>query len=233
MRPGGLGEILDDAGDVVVALDQQHVARPQHGAQRVGIARRERLVARLGALQIAGDLLSDAAKHPVHDSRFPFWGAFLTGAPPHCAPKLAETHCNCGSSPCDCGNGALAMTFAARRGFRHGMAGIASRRENHLQTMKRIDPPKLPGRLRRLRGAAGVRPAASAGRAVRRDRRASSSAPAPPASRPRASSPRPAGASRWSRRPTASAGAASPRREASACRSIAARTGFTRRTSIR
>ena len=33
MRPGRLRQILDDAGNVIVAFDQQHVARLQGGAQ--------------------------------------------------------------------------------------------------------------------------------------------------------------------------------------------------------
>ena len=53
MRPGRLREIFDDAGNVVVALDQQHVAGLQGGAQG-GIARREGLIALHRLFQIAG-----------------------------------------------------------------------------------------------------------------------------------------------------------------------------------
>ena len=63
MRPGGLGEIFDDAGNVVVALDQQHVARTQGGAQRRGIARREGLIALHRLFQIAGENMPNAIEH--------------------------------------------------------------------------------------------------------------------------------------------------------------------------
>ena len=36
MRPGRLGEILDDAGNVIVAFDQQHVAGPSDAASASG-----------------------------------------------------------------------------------------------------------------------------------------------------------------------------------------------------
>ena len=62
MRPGRLREILDDAGDVVVAFDQQHVAGLERGAQRLRIARREGLVALRRLLQIAGDGSPDPAR---------------------------------------------------------------------------------------------------------------------------------------------------------------------------
>ena len=69
MRPGRLGQVFDDAGDVIVALDQEHVAGLQRLAQRVGIARRERLIAVNRLLQIAGDQPPNAIEHPAHWSR--------------------------------------------------------------------------------------------------------------------------------------------------------------------
>ena len=67
MRPGGLGQILDDARDVIVAFDQKHVAGPERSRQRARIARRERLVARDGLLQIPGNHLPEAIEHATHD----------------------------------------------------------------------------------------------------------------------------------------------------------------------
>jgi putative transposase len=99
MGPGGLREVLDDAGDVVVALDQQHVAGPKRGAQRVRVARRERFVARGRAFEIAGDALPEFFEHQVHDVSPDGLGAFAVYAEagrlslacvsrtsPHCVP---------------------------------------------------------------------------------------------------------------------------------------------------
>ena len=66
MRPGRLREIFDDAGNVIVAFDQQHVARPQRRAQGVGIARRERLIALRRLFQIMGEKPPDPVGHPTH-----------------------------------------------------------------------------------------------------------------------------------------------------------------------
>jgi hypothetical protein len=38
MRPGGLRQVFDDAGDAVVAFDQQNVARLDDAAQMLGVA---------------------------------------------------------------------------------------------------------------------------------------------------------------------------------------------------
>jgi len=54
MRPGGLGEVLDDAGDVIVSFDQEHVARLQGRAESIGIRWRKRLVALHGLFEIVG-----------------------------------------------------------------------------------------------------------------------------------------------------------------------------------
>jgi hypothetical protein len=55
VRPGRLREVFDDAGNLVVALDQQHVAGPERSGQRGRVARRERLIAGDRALQVAGE----------------------------------------------------------------------------------------------------------------------------------------------------------------------------------
>ncbi len=70
MRPGRLREIFDDAGNVVVAFDQQHVAGLGALARkRVGIARREGLVARHRLFEIAGDDTPDSVGHVTFMSR--------------------------------------------------------------------------------------------------------------------------------------------------------------------
>jgi hypothetical protein len=68
MRPRRLREIFDDAGNVVVALDQKHVAGFERLEQCVRIARRERLVAAHRLLQIAGDQPPEAIEHHAHRS---------------------------------------------------------------------------------------------------------------------------------------------------------------------
>jgi hypothetical protein len=75
MRPGGLGEIFDDAGNVIVALDQQNVAGSKGVAQgRRRIAGRERLGALSRLLQVPGSQTSDVGEHPAHDTRSsPYW----------------------------------------------------------------------------------------------------------------------------------------------------------------
>ena len=67
MRPRRLREIFDDAGDVVVALDQEHIAGRQRLAQSVRVARRERLIAAHRLLKIAGDQLPEAIAHSTHE----------------------------------------------------------------------------------------------------------------------------------------------------------------------
>ncbi len=65
--PGRLRQILDDAGDAVVAFDQQHVAGLDQSAQPLRIAWRERLIARHLLLEIARDQLADRVEHEAHD----------------------------------------------------------------------------------------------------------------------------------------------------------------------
>ena len=68
MRPGGLREVFDDAGNTVVAFDQQHVAGFDDAAQMFGIAGGERLVARDFLLQVARDQLADGIEHYAHET---------------------------------------------------------------------------------------------------------------------------------------------------------------------
>ena len=78
MRPRRLREILDDAGNAVVAFDQQHVARLHDVAQMLGIARRKRFEPDSFVLKISGNQLSDRVEHEAHD-RSPsgsFWPLF-------------------------------------------------------------------------------------------------------------------------------------------------------------
>ena len=63
MRPGRLRQIFDDAGDAVVALDQQHVAGLDDAAQMLGIAGRERLIARHFLLEVPRNQLADGIEH--------------------------------------------------------------------------------------------------------------------------------------------------------------------------
>src|SRR5262249_2738792 len=89
MRPGGLGQVLDDAGNMVVALDQQHVAGLQGIAQRRGLARREGLVAERRPLQIPGHRAPDAVHDLSHD-RIP---AAAQAGPASFAAILATRSC--------------------------------------------------------------------------------------------------------------------------------------------
>jgi hypothetical protein len=66
MRPGGLRQVFDDAGDAVVALDQQHIARLDDAAQMLGVAGGKRLVARDFLLQVARNQLADGVEHYAH-----------------------------------------------------------------------------------------------------------------------------------------------------------------------
>jgi hypothetical protein len=67
MRPGGLRQIFDDAGDPVIALDQQDIALLDDAAQVLRVARCERLVARHFLLKVARDELADGIEHDAHD----------------------------------------------------------------------------------------------------------------------------------------------------------------------
>src|SRR5215813_1938912 len=71
MGPGGLGQVLDDAGNAVVAFDEQDVARLDDAAQIFRIARRERLIARYLLLKVAGNKLADPIEHDAHNSTSP------------------------------------------------------------------------------------------------------------------------------------------------------------------
>ena len=66
MRPCGLGEVFDDAGNPVIAFDQQHIARLDHTAQMLGIAGRERLIAPDFLFQVARNQLADGVEHYAH-----------------------------------------------------------------------------------------------------------------------------------------------------------------------
>ena len=77
MRPGRLREVFDDAGNPVVAFDQQHVARLDHAAQMLGIAGRERLIARNFLLQVARKQLADGIEHYAHEIPPRFFDRFL------------------------------------------------------------------------------------------------------------------------------------------------------------
>jgi hypothetical protein len=68
MRPGGLRQVFDDAGDAVVAFDQQHVAGLDDAAQMLGIAGGKRLVARDFLLQVARNHLADRIEHYAHET---------------------------------------------------------------------------------------------------------------------------------------------------------------------
>src|SRR4051794_6034923 len=79
MRPGRLREIFDDAGNTVVAFDQEHVALLDDPAQILGIAGRERLIARHFLLKVAGDQLANGVEGDAHDlsSPRPSWPFFF------------------------------------------------------------------------------------------------------------------------------------------------------------
>ena len=79
MRPGGLREIFDDAGNPVVALDQQYVALLDNAAQMLRVARRERLIARHFLLKVARDQLADGIEHaPMYFPPGGLAGRFLS-----------------------------------------------------------------------------------------------------------------------------------------------------------
>src|SRR5271163_2605757 len=71
MRPRRLGQIFDDAGNAIVAFDQQHVALLDQVAQMRGIAGRKRLVARYLLLKVAGNHFADHVEHDAHIEEFP------------------------------------------------------------------------------------------------------------------------------------------------------------------
>src|SRR6185369_118298 len=68
VRPGGLREVFDDAGDAAVAFDQQHIAGLDDTAQMLGVAGGERLIARDFLLQVARDQLADGVEHYAHET---------------------------------------------------------------------------------------------------------------------------------------------------------------------
>jgi hypothetical protein len=63
-----LRQVFDDAGDAVVAFDQQHVAGLDDAAQMLGIARGKRLIARDFLLQVARNHLADRIEHYAHET---------------------------------------------------------------------------------------------------------------------------------------------------------------------
>ncbi len=132
MRPGRLREIFDDAGNVVVAFDQQHVAGLQHRAQRIRLARRERLVAVLRLFQIAGKKLPDAFECPTHRHRVP--GRAIVLMRGFFDANLMRTHCNLVHRDAERRYQILAMKIAACRAFGQ-CRGLSS---NHSDTMPGI-----------------------------------------------------------------------------------------------
>jgi hypothetical protein len=72
MRPGRLRQVFDDAGNPVVALDQQHVALLDDTPQMFGVARRERLIARDFLLKVARNQLADGIEHGAHYNISPY-----------------------------------------------------------------------------------------------------------------------------------------------------------------
>src|ERR1700738_2920353 len=68
VRPGGLREVLDDAGNPVVAFDQQDIAGLDQATEMFRIARRERLIARDFLLQVAREQLADGIEHNAHET---------------------------------------------------------------------------------------------------------------------------------------------------------------------
>src|SRR5882724_1579808 len=66
MRPCGLRQIFDDAGNPVVAFHQQDIARLDKTAQMLRIAWRKRLISRHLLLKVAGDHLADGIEHDAH-----------------------------------------------------------------------------------------------------------------------------------------------------------------------
>jgi hypothetical protein len=68
VRPGGLREVFDDAGDAVVALDEQDIAGLDDTAQMFGVAGGERLIARDFLLQVARNQLADSVEHYAHQT---------------------------------------------------------------------------------------------------------------------------------------------------------------------
>ena len=167
MRPGRLGEIFDDAGDVVVAFDQQHVAGLRASAQRVGIARRERLVA-------AARASADSGRSRAQRRR----------AACSCGPPAAARFCRVLSSlrafyakaACNLVHTAITddqaepqpSLFARRAPFGQSRDKAAQAFGNHAAT----EPPLVS---RRLGGAGGTtrgrRDGARSGQRRRRDRR--------------------------------------------------------------
>jgi hypothetical protein len=67
MGPGGLGEVLDDAGNVVVAFDQEYVAGLERAGESVGIAGGERFVSARRLFQIPGKHPPNVFSSPTHD----------------------------------------------------------------------------------------------------------------------------------------------------------------------
>src|SRR6185312_15299419 len=82
VRPGRLREILDDAGDVVVAFDEKDVAGLERCTQRPGVARRERLVADRRLLQVMRDDAPDPLDDDAHDVHPGVSPATPSGTPP-------------------------------------------------------------------------------------------------------------------------------------------------------
>jgi hypothetical protein len=63
-----LRQVFDDAGNPVIAFDQENIAWLHDAAQMFRIARREWLVTRHLLLKVAGNQLSDRIEHDAHDA---------------------------------------------------------------------------------------------------------------------------------------------------------------------
>jgi hypothetical protein len=83
MRPCRLREIFDDARNIIVAFDQEHVAGAKRRAQALGVARRQGLIALDRLFQIVGDQSPDPVCHPTHHTApASFLTPFLTQRSP-------------------------------------------------------------------------------------------------------------------------------------------------------
>src|SRR4051794_24832899 len=66
MRPGRLRQILDYAGDAVIAFDQPDIAFLDDAAQMFGIAGREWFIAGHLLLKVTRNQLADRIEHEAH-----------------------------------------------------------------------------------------------------------------------------------------------------------------------
>jgi hypothetical protein len=66
MRPRALGEVLDHLADALVAVDQQHVALVQRGAQASEVARQQAVIVAAPSRQRASGGVEQPATQPAH-----------------------------------------------------------------------------------------------------------------------------------------------------------------------